>query len=312
MREYAGRVAVDADEDRGRAIAAQLFGAALRAPTRRSSSSRRKRRVAERDALAVDGADARPCRSASRSRRASAGSMPRSRGGGHDRGGQRMLARRSRLAARRSTSLSSNPAAGTTAVTAGLPSVSVPVLSTTSVSTFSMRSSASAFLISTPASRAAPDADHDRHGRRQPERAGAGDDEHRHRRDQRVGEARLRAPDAPRRRRRGRATAITAGTNQPRHVSASRWIGARLRCASATIATMRASIVSRADFLGAHHEARRLRSSCRRSTLSPMRLCPPAWTRRSPSIRRRRCRPSMTTPSTGIFSPGRTRSRSPT
>ena len=33
----------------------------------------------------------------------------------------------------------------------GLPSVSVPVLSTTSVSTFSMRSSASAFLISTPA-----------------------------------------------------------------------------------------------------------------------------------------------------------------
>ena len=43
------------------------------------------------------------------------------------------------------------PSAGTTAVTAGLPSVSVPVLSTTSVSTFSMRSSASAFLISTPA-----------------------------------------------------------------------------------------------------------------------------------------------------------------
>ena len=39
----------------------------------------------------------------------------------------------------------------TTATTFGLPSVSVPVLSTTSVSTFSMRSSASAFLISTPA-----------------------------------------------------------------------------------------------------------------------------------------------------------------
>ena len=41
--------------------------------------------------------------------------------------------------------------AGTMATTFGLPSVSVPVLSTTSVSTFSMRSSASAFLISTPA-----------------------------------------------------------------------------------------------------------------------------------------------------------------
>ena len=36
-------------------------------------------------------------------------------------------------------------------VTFGLPSVNVPVLSTTSVSTFSMRSSAAAFLMSTPA-----------------------------------------------------------------------------------------------------------------------------------------------------------------
>ena len=58
---------------------------------------------------------------------------------------------RSTLAASRSTSLSEKPAAVTTAVTAGLPSVSVPVLSTTRVSTFSMRSSASAFLMSTPA-----------------------------------------------------------------------------------------------------------------------------------------------------------------
>src|ERR1700680_4039126 len=37
------------------------------------------------------------------------------------------------------------------ATTLGLPSVSVPVLSTTSVSTFSIRANASAFLISTPA-----------------------------------------------------------------------------------------------------------------------------------------------------------------
>ena len=37
------------------------------------------------------------------------------------------------------------------AVTFGLPSVRVPVLSTTRVSTFSMRSSASAFLIKMPA-----------------------------------------------------------------------------------------------------------------------------------------------------------------
>src|SRR5467141_2969792 len=40
--------------------------------------------------------------------------------------------------------------------TLGLPSVNVPVLSTTSVSTFSKRSSASAFLINTPASAPRP------------------------------------------------------------------------------------------------------------------------------------------------------------
>ena len=48
-------------------------------------------------------------------------------------------------------SLRRNPRRARTATTRGLPSVSVPVLSTTSVSIFSKRSSASAFLISTPA-----------------------------------------------------------------------------------------------------------------------------------------------------------------
>ena len=62
----------------------------------------------------------------------------------------------STLAAKRSTVASSKPSAGMTAVTFGLPSVSVPVLSTTSVSIVSMRSSASAFLISTPASAPRP------------------------------------------------------------------------------------------------------------------------------------------------------------
>ena len=63
---------------------------------------------------------------------------------------------RSTLAASCRISFSSNPAAATIATTFGLPSVSVPVLSTTSVSTFSMRSSASAFLISTPAAAPRP------------------------------------------------------------------------------------------------------------------------------------------------------------
>ena len=58
---------------------------------------------------------------------------------------------RSTLAAKRKRLASSKPSAGATATTFGLPSVRVPVLSTTRVSTFSMRSSASAFLISTPA-----------------------------------------------------------------------------------------------------------------------------------------------------------------
>ena len=45
--------------------------------------------------------------------------------------------------------------------------------------------------------RAASDADHDRHRRREAERARAGDDQHRDRGDEAVGEARLGAPDAP-------------------------------------------------------------------------------------------------------------------
>ena len=122
--------------------------------------------------------------------------------------------------------------AGTTATTRGLPSVSVPVLSTTSVSTFSMRSSASAIGSARRRRAPLPIADHDRHRRRQAQRAGAGDDEHRDGGDQRVGEAQAAGPRPPRRRTRRSATAITAGTNQPATTSARRWIGARVRCAS--------------------------------------------------------------------------------
>ena len=58
---------------------------------------------------------------------------------------------RSRLAANGRISNFEKPAAGMMAVTLGLPSVRVPVLSTTRVSIFSMRSRASADLIRTPA-----------------------------------------------------------------------------------------------------------------------------------------------------------------
>ena len=95
---------------------------------------------------------------------------------------------------------------------AGVLRSACPVLSTTSVSTRASSSSASAFLISTPALRAAAGADHDRHRRRQAERARAGDDQHRHGADQRVREARLRARTRPSRRTSIADDDITAGT----------------------------------------------------------------------------------------------------
>ena len=94
----------------------------------------------------------RPCRSASRSPRPAPASRPRSCAARDDGVGQRMLAGALDAGGepqQRRLRRSRRPA--TIATTFGLPSVSVPVLSTTSVSTFSIRSSASAFLISTPA-----------------------------------------------------------------------------------------------------------------------------------------------------------------
>ena len=63
---------------------------------------------------------------------------------------------RSRLAARRNRSLSLTEDNAVTDIRRGFPSVSVPVLSTTSVSTFSSTSSASACRTNTPASAPRP------------------------------------------------------------------------------------------------------------------------------------------------------------
>ena len=71
----------------------------------------------------------------------------------------------SRLATRRTSSVSLPPEAAITDSTVGLPSVRVPVLSKTKVSTFSRISKASAFLMQDAGSGAASGADHDRHGR---------------------------------------------------------------------------------------------------------------------------------------------------
>ncbi len=104
--------------------------------------------------------------------------------------------------------------------------------------------------------------------------------------------------------------AITAGTNTPATRSASRWMGARLRCASPTMRTICASTVS-------------LPTRSARISMVPVPFTV-APTRRAPDIfstgigspvsidSSTVLAPSSTTPSTGIFSPGRTRSRSPT
>jgi copper chaperone CopZ len=106
------------------------------------------------------------------------------------------------------------------------------------------------------------------------------------------------------------ATAITSGTNQAETLSARRWIGARERCAAATIWTICASMVSRPTF------SARIRTE-------PVVLSVPAMTLAPASLvtgidspvtidSSSEERPSSTVPSTGTLSPGRTRSLSPT
>ena len=107
---------------------------------------------------------------------------------------------RSRLAARRSSSFSSMPSAATIAVTAGLPSVSVPVLSMTMRVDLLQPLQRLGVLDQEAERGALADADHDRHRRREAEGAGTGDDQHRDRGDEAVGVGGLRVRTAPRRR----------------------------------------------------------------------------------------------------------------
>ena len=103
----------------------------------------------------------------------------------HDRTGKRMFAVAFDVADSRSTSDSVNPRSVIIAESVGFPSVRVPVLSTTSVSTFSITSRISAFLISTPA--VAPTyTNHHGHWRRKAERTWTGNDKDRHAIQQRV------------------------------------------------------------------------------------------------------------------------------
>ena len=97
---------------------------------------------------------------------------------------------------------------------------------------FSRRSRASAFLINTPAG-AFAHPHHYRHRRGQSQRAGTGNNQDRHSRNETV-----RHPLGPQTDQIKKATtaiSITRGTNQPETLSAILWMGARERCASATI-----------------------------------------------------------------------------
>ena len=115
-----------------------------------------------------------------------------------------------------------DPGWGSIVTSFGLPSVSVPVLSTTmrrhlleDLERLGVANEYAAF--GAPAG-----ADHDRHRRRQTECAGARDDQDSDRIDERVSQSRLRPIACDQTMNVTTATAMTIGTNQPDTVSASR------------------------------------------------------------------------------------------
>ena len=185
----------------------------------------------------------------------------------------------------------------------GLPSVSVPVLSTTSVSTLLQGFEGLGVLDQHAGCRAPARADHDRHRRGQAQRAGAGDDQHRHGVDQGV----RQRGSGPTRRPRPRTSAPrppaprARSSRRPR--SASRWIGARLRCASLTMRTICASSVSpptrSARIDQAAGAVDRAADRPRRPVSFSTGIGSPVIIDSSTVLR-----PSSTTPSTGTFSPG--------
>jgi len=215
---------------------------------------------------------------------------------------------RSRLAARR-RSFSSPPSPRLLmAASRGRPSVSVPVLSTTSVSTVSNICSASASRISTPAPAPCPVATITDMGVARPRAHGQA--------TMRTataatnacamrgcGPSKLHAAKVP------PAATTTAGTNHAATTSATCWMGARLRCASLTIRTICASSVSEPT------RSARITKLPVPLTVAPTSRSPGCFStgKDSPVIMDSSTEllPSRSTPSTGTFSPGRTRRRAP-
>ncbi len=211
-------------------------------------------------------------------------------------------------AARSSTPASVNPSAATTETTAGLPSVSVPVLSMTTVSMRPAASSASPPRTRIPASAPFPVPTMIAVGVARPMAHGQA----MMTTPMNAVSARVNRGSGPRTNQTTKVTAAvssTAGTKISLTRSAMRWIGALDPWARWTSSTIRASAVSRPTRV-ARMTNEPVVLSVAPITSSPVCLVDGIGSPVSIDSSTAEM-PSTTMPSTGTLSPGRTRSRSP-
>ena len=147
-REQPGELAVDGDVDDGRAISAQRSASSSSGRASIPSAARYLALPSTMDLPSTLPVAPLPVGESNSSTLPSQIALL---GGAHDGGGQRMFAGALDAGRKPQDVVFVESGGRHDRDDLGLPSVSVPVLSTTSVSIFSMRSSASAFLISTPA-----------------------------------------------------------------------------------------------------------------------------------------------------------------
>jgi len=187
--------------------------------------------------------------------------------------------------------------------------VSVPVLSTTTVSTFSSVSSTSASLMSTPSFAPRPTPTMIDIGVARPRAQGQAMISTATALTKAQARAGCSGAAMAQTRKVRMATTTTAGTKYPATESATFWIGARVRWASDTMATIRASTVSWPTF-SATIRNEPVPLTVPPTTSSPSTL---ATGTGSPVIidSSTELRPSVILPSTATFSPGRTRRMSP-
>ena len=152
--------------------------------------------------------------------------------------------RASRAAARRQDLGGPAPSRRMTSTTSGRPCVSVPVLSNATTRTAAARSRWTPPLISTPRRAAPGQRRHDRHRRRDDQRARAGNHQQHERPVEPVAERPAEQPAAarrPRRRRRRSRPGCSSGRSARRRPAT----GARWACAVSTRLMIRAIVVSR-------------------------------------------------------------------